>query len=266
VTPAGAGCLIGRTQWGDEPKVLGRSKWGWFLVAISAIGRRPARVPIVPPPPLDGRITVATLLADLPALALDTETTGLDPVRDRIISLGAVRLQGAELLRSEVLDLLINPGRKIPGASTAIHGISDPMVRESPSYFEAAPQIMAALAGNALIGHHTVFDLAVLRRASTAIGIDWQDPPWLDTALLYSALNPDAQVFDLEAVAAHVGVIIHGRHTALGDAMATAEVYLKLLPQLEEHGIVTLGEAMAFQMTSRKAARAHRVAPGMVGL
>ena len=246
--------------------MLGRSKWGWILVAMAAFGRRPARRPLMPPAPLDGRITVATRLADLPALALDTETTGLDPVRDRIVSLGAVGLHGAELRRDQVLDLLINPGRKIPAASTAIHGISGPMVREAPSYFEAAPQIMAALSGMALIGHHTVFDLAVLRRASTAIGIDWQDPPWLDTALLYSALHPEARVFDLEAVAEHVGVVIHGRHTALGDAMATAEIYLKLLPELEVHGIVTLGEAMAFQMTSRKAARAHRVAPGMVGL
>jgi DNA polymerase-3 subunit epsilon len=139
------------------------------------------------------------------------------------------------------------------------------MVRESPSYFEAAPQIMAALAGNALIGHHTVFDLAVLRRASTAIGIDWQDPPWLDTALLYSALHPEARIFDLDAVAQHLGVVVNGRHTALGDALATAEIYLKLLPELEAHGIVTLGQAMAFQMTSRKAARAHRV-EGVAGL
>ena len=60
-------------------------------------------------------------------------------------------------------------------------------------------------------------------------------------------------------MAQQVGVAIHGRHTALGDALATAEIYLKLLPDLEGHGIVTLGQAMAYQMTSRKAARAHRV-------
>jgi DNA polymerase-3 subunit epsilon len=206
-----------------------------------------------------GRITAATRLADLPALALDTETTGLNPVKDRIVSLGAVRLQGTALLRHEVLDLLINPGRKIPAVSTAVHGISDRMVLEAPAYPEVAPEIMAALKGIALIGHHTVFDLAVLRRASTAIGIDWQDPPWLDTALLYSALHPEARVFDLDAVAQHVGVAIHGRHTALGDALATAEIYLKLLPDLEGHGIVTLGQAIAFQMTSRKAAHRHYV-------
>ena len=158
-----------------------------------------------------------------------------------------------------MLDLLINPGRKIPAVSTAVHGISDRMVLEAPAYAEVAPEIMAALKGSALIGHHTVFDLAVLRRASTSIGIDWQDPPWLDTALLYSALHPEARVFDLDAVAEQVGVVINGRHTALGDALATAEIYLKLLPDLEGHGIVTLGQAMAYQMTSRKAARAHRV-------
>jgi DNA polymerase III epsilon subunit-like protein len=240
--------------------VLGRSKWGWILVAIAAFGRRPARPSLVPARPPDGRITVATPLAALPALALDTETTGLDPLLDRIVSLAAVRLQGTALLPGAAIDLLIHPGREIPAAATAVHGISDRMVLDAPSYAEVAPRIMAVLEGSVLIGHHAVFDLAVLRRASTAIGIDWQDPPWLDTALLYSALHPAARDFDLDAVAQHVGVAIEGRHTALGDALATAEIYLKLQPELEGHGIVTLGQAMAFQMTSRKAARAHRVA------
>jgi DNA polymerase-3 subunit epsilon len=233
-----------------------------FVVAMGRFHARRAKPIVAADPPPAGRITATTRLAELPALALDTETTGLDPLRDRIVSLGAVRLQGAELLRSEVVDLLINPGRKIPGASTAIHGISEQMVLNAPSYAEVAPTIMAVLKGIALIGHHAVFDLAVLRRASTAIGIDWQDPPWLDTALLYSALHPEAREFDLDAVALQVGVTVNGRHTALGDALATAEIYLKLLPDLEAHGIVTLGQAMAFQMTSRKAARAHRVAGG----
>lgn len=205
------------------------------------------------------RVTAETPLAELPALVLDTETTGLDPARDRIVSLGAVRLRGAQLLRGQVLDLLINPGRQIPAVSTAVHGISDLMVLAAPAYAEVAPKIMAALQGIAMIGHHTVFDLAVLRQASASAGIDWQDPPWLDTALLYSALFPEARVFDLDAVAAELGVAIHGRHTALGDALATAALYLKLLPYLEEQGITTLGRAMAFQMTGRKAAQARRV-------
>lgn len=204
-------------------------------------------------------VTAETPLVELPAMALDTETTGLDPVRDRIVSVGAVRLQGATLLRNQVLDLLINPGRQIPAVATAVHGISDLMVLPAPSYREVAPRITAALEGVVLIGHHTVFDLAVLRRASATAGIDWQDPPWLDTALLYSALRPEARHFDLDSVAEDLGVAIHGRHTALGDALATASLYLKLLPELEAHGIVNLGQAMAFQMTGRKAAQAHPV-------
>jgi DNA polymerase-3 subunit epsilon len=205
-----------------------------------------------------GRVTAETPLAALPALVLDTETTGLDPTRDRIVSLGAVRLHGTRLYRNRVLDLLINPGRQIPAVSTAVHGISDLMVLPAPAYTEVAPKIMAALAGVAVIGHHTTFDLAVLRHASKAVGVDWQDPPWLDTALLYSALHPEARLFDLDTVAEALGVPIHGRHTALGDALATGELYLRLLPLLEQRGIVTLGQAMTFQLTGRKAAQAHR--------
>lgn len=240
--------------------MLDRLKRGWILASrVGARRGNPRGLVAKAALGQGGRLTAQTRLAALPALALDTETTGLDPRRDRIVSLGAMRLQGAALLREHSLDLLINPGRGIPAAATAVHGISDRMVAAAPAYAEVAPQIMAALAGVALIGHHTVFDLAMLHRASTAIGIDWQDPPWLDTALLYSALNPAARDFELDAVAQQVGVAIKGRHTALGDALATAEIYLKLLPDLEAHGIVNLGQAMAFQMTSRKAARAHRI-------
>lgn len=204
-------------------------------------------------------VSSETPLADLSALVLDTETTGLNPERDRILSLGAVRLHGSRLFRSQILDLLINPGREIPAVSTAVHGISDPMVRPAPAYREVAPKIMTAIAGLAVIGHHTLFDLTILRRASAAAGIDWQDPPWLDTALLYSALNPDARDFDLDAVAEALGVAVHGRHTALGDALATAELYLRLLPLLQARGVATLGQAMAFQLTGRKAAKSHRI-------
>jgi DNA polymerase-3 subunit epsilon len=204
-------------------------------------------------------VTAETPLAELPALALDTETTGLNPGRDRVVSLGAVRLHGPRLYRSEILDLLINPGRQIPAVATAVHGISDAMVLPAPSYGEVAPQIMAALKDVAVIGHHTAFDLAVLRRASVAVGIDWQDPPWLDTALLYSALEPEARHFDLDFVAQAYGVAIHGRHTALGDAVAEAELFIRFLPMLEAHGIATLGQAMAFQMTGRRGAKRHHL-------
>ena len=205
------------------------------------------------------KVTAETPLGDLPALVLDTETTGLDPLRDRLISLGAVRLAGLRCLRHDVLDLLINPGRQIPARSTAVHGISDLMVRLAPGFREVAPTIMAAIDGVAVIGHHTMFDLTILRRAAQAVEIEWKEPPWLDTALLYSALTPEAQYFDLDAVAEAVGVRVRGRHTALGDALTTADIYLRLLPMLEERGITTLGQAMAFQMTARRIAQAHRV-------
>ena len=205
------------------------------------------------------RITAETPLGELPALVLDTETTGLDPLRDRLISLGAVRLAGLRCLRHDVLDLLVNPGRQIPARSTAVHGISDLMVLPAPAFREVAPVIMAAIDGVAVIGHHTMFDLTILRRAAQAVDIEWKEPPWLDTALLYSALTPDAHYFDLDSVAEAVGVRVQGRHTALGDALTTADIYLRLLPLLEERGITTLGQAMAFQMSARRIAQAHRV-------
>jgi DNA polymerase-3 subunit epsilon len=203
------------------------------------------------------RITADTLLGELPGLVLDTETTGLNPERDRIVSFGAVRLHGSRLLRAQTIDLLINPGRQIPATATSVHGISDLMVLPAPAFRDIAPKIMRALSGVAAIGHHTAFDLTILRRAARDAGLPWQDPPWLDTALLYSALHPEARHFDLDWVAGEVGLSVHGRHTALGDALATAEIYLRLLPQLEARGIRTLGQAIAFQLAGRKLAGGH---------
>jgi hypothetical protein len=66
------------------------------------------------------------------------------------------------------------------------------------------------------------------------------------------ALEPGARHFDLDFVAQAYGVAIHGRHTAFGDAIAAAELFIRFLPMLEAHGITTLGQAMAFQMTGRR--------------
>jgi DNA polymerase-3 subunit epsilon len=202
-------------------------------------------------PPEAPAPTELTPLVDLPLLSLDCETTGMDPAADRIVSLGAVRLHGRRLLRAHTLDILVRPGRRIPAKSSAIHRITDAMVADAPEIQDHWPGLLAALSGVAVVGHHIDFDLAMLRSAAQRHGLPWTEPLALDTARLAAALDPAEADLDLAEVARRHGVIPTGRHTALGDSLATAELYLRLLPRLTDLGVATLGDAMRFGLRAK---------------
>jgi DNA polymerase-3 subunit epsilon len=183
-------------------------------------------------------------LADLTCSVFDTETTGLDPVQDEIISIGAVRVLGGRLLRQETFDRLVDPGRSVPPRSVAVHGISTSMVRGQPSIDDVLPLFARFAEDTVLVGHNVGFDMRLLKEKEDRTGIHFGQPV-LDTLLLDAALHPDFEEHSLEAIADRLGVEVVGRHTALGDALVTAEVFLRLMTLLEQRGIGTLGEALA---------------------
>jgi DNA polymerase-3 subunit epsilon/CBS domain-containing protein len=192
------------------------------------------------------KIPKHTPLAALPAVALDLETTGLDVKRDRIVQIAAIAMSGAAILESPRIDRIIDPGVPIPEASTRIHGLSDKDIATAPTFAGLANELRQILSGNVVIGHHIAFDLAVLRNEAARAAIVWSEPPALDIAMLVGALAPSLPDLGLETVAKHVGVAIKGRHSALGDSMAAAEIFARLIPLLRERDIRTLGEAQAF--------------------
>jgi DNA polymerase-3 subunit epsilon len=158
-----------------------------------------------------------------------------------------------------VFDRLVNPGVPIPPAATAIHGIADAMVRDAPGFAEVARELVPLLDGMVLVGHNVAFDAAMLRREAATAGIAWPDPPTLCLAQLEAVLEPDAGAFDLDTIARRLDVDVHGRHTALGDALVSAEILFHMLPRLAARGVTTFGAAVAF------AARATAVIEGQRG-
>jgi DNA polymerase-3 subunit epsilon len=170
--------------------------------------------------------------------AFDLETTGLDPKEDTIIALGAVHLLGSRVLRHEVFEALVDPGRPIPKTSTEVHGLTWEMLKGKPKLEEVLPAFRAFLEGSVLVAHNGAFDMAFLRK----VGID--QPPLVDTLLLAHLLFPDLKDHRLERLAERFGVPVLGRHTALGDALMTAEVYARMIPLLKERGLRTLGQAL----------------------
>lgn len=182
-------------------------------------------------------------LAAISYTVFDTETTGLDPAGgDEIIQFGAVRIVNGRLLEGEIFDQLVDPGRDIPEASIPIHGISPDMVRGKPRIGEVLPAFGAFAADTVLVGHNVAFDMRFLQIKEAETGIRFEQPV-LDTLLLASIVHPHEDAHGLEATAARFGIDLAGRHTAAGDALTTAAIFLKLLPMLAQKGILTLGQA-----------------------
>jgi DNA polymerase-3 subunit epsilon len=184
-------------------------------------------------------------LAKLSFTVLDTETTGLDPSGgDEIIAIAAVRIVNGRILRREVFDELVNPGRTITAASRAIHGITQEMLRGMPPIEDVLPRFHRFLEDTVVVGHNVAFDMRFLELKQAKTGLRF-DQPVLDTLLLELVVHPNQTDKSLEAMAQRLGVTVSGRHTALGDALATAEVFLALIPLLGERGIRTVREAQA---------------------
>ena len=183
------------------------------------------------------------LLSELDYTVFDTETTGLEPSNgDEIIQIGATRIVNRRLLSHEVFDQLIDPRRHLPEASVKIHGITPEMLVGQPEIGKVLPAFRNFCADTVLVAHNAAFDMRFLQLKEQATGIRF-DLPVLDTLLLSAVLHPNQESHRLEAIAERLGVIIVGRHTALGDAFVTGEVFLKMIPLLAEMGIRTLGEA-----------------------
>ncbi len=192
----------------------------------------------------DNQTLLDTRLTDLTYTVFDTETTGLNPEGgDEIISMGAVRIVNSRLLSDEVFEELVNPGRDIPVTSYRIHGIHQEMVADKDPIEEVLPRFRRFVADTVLVGHNIAFDMKLLKLKETATHIRFTNPV-LDTLLLSAILHPVHETHDMENIARRLGIAIVGRHTALGDALTTAEIFLKLIQILNSNGILTLRDAM----------------------
>ena len=174
----------------------------------------------------------------------DTETTGLSPEGgDEIISIGAVRIVNNRIAYQDIFEELIDPKRDIPLESYKIHGINYEMLRGKPDINTMLPIFKNYTYDTVLLGHNIAFDMKMLKVKERATHVKFSNPV-LDTLLLSAILHPVHEQHDMESIAKRLGVNIIGRHTALGDAIATAEIFIKLLPILNSNGILTLKDAI----------------------
>jgi DNA polymerase III epsilon subunit family exonuclease len=180
-------------------------------------------------------------------VVFDTETTGLRPeAGDRILSLAGVRVRGGKVRRHEAFDTLVDPGRSVPLDSRRVHGITDEMLVGAPPMETVLPAFLQFAGPAVLVGHEASFDLRFLEPEARRLGLPSlaATRAILDTRLLSRSLHGPGESHRLEAVALRLGVTVTGRHSALGDALTTAEILVRLLALIQKRGILTLGQTL----------------------
>ncbi|MBK9785436.1 MAG: DNA polymerase III subunit epsilon [Betaproteobacteria bacterium] len=192
----------------------------------------------------DKSIDLDRKLSELTYTVFDTETTGLEPSNgDEIIQIGAARIVNNRLLRQETFDQIIDPECPLKPESIPIHGITEDMVRGKPTIDVVLPSFYEFCEDTVLIAHNAAFDMRFLQLKEERTGIKFNQPV-LDTLLLSAVAHPNQESHKLDVILERLGIHIDSRHNALEDSLATGEVFLKLIPLLEEKGITTIRQAL----------------------
>jgi len=164
-------------------------------------------------------------------IVVDTETSGLDPARDRLLAIGGVAVDDEGIALDDSFEIVLQSAPAPDAGNVVIHGIG----YGAQAAGVPAPAALAAFhdwaAGAPRVGFHADFDRAVLRVACAAAGVRADDAPWLDLAPLAAALMPEAQRYggrSLDDWLAAFGIECTIRHNAAADALATAELLLRL--------------------------------------
>ena len=179
-------------------------------------------------------------------VVFDLETTGLDLKHDRVVSAAAYRVVDGRIALGDVFSSLVSPGRDIPSAAVKIHGIIPSMVDDAPSFTEVFEKLINYMGTDILVGYHVGFDLHFLNvYMRKTHGFPVQNlvldaQSMCRTVCFPQHLRSYASRLkgsrDLDSVAKHFGIKIQERHTALGDALATAMIFQRILTEMEKNG------------------------------
>ncbi len=154
-------------------------------------------------------------------VSIDLETTGLNPKTDRIIEIGAVKVQDG--VCKETFTTFLNPGRKLEERIVSLTGIDDNMLADAPAFDGILPELLAFLEDLPLLGHRILFDYSFLKKAFVDRKLTFEKSG-IDTLKIARRFLPSLEHRTLEYLCEHYG-IAHTAHRALQDAMATHELY-----------------------------------------
>lgn len=179
-----------------------------------------------------------------PFTIVDIETTGLNPISNEIIEIGAIKVQGGEV--KDIFNKLIKPSSNLSDEIIGLTGITEEMLEGCPKISDVLPEFLDFISGQTLIAHNADFDIPFLREhISRALKRDLSNKT-VCTLKTSRALLPNLSNHKLHTIAAYYKIPISGRHRAIGDAEATYQVWLEMAKKLKEKGIKSLDELNKF--------------------
>ncbi len=176
-------------------------------------------------------------------VVFDIETTGFSSVEDKIIEIGAVKVEHGEIV--DTFSTFVNPGVPIPFEITNLTSITDEMVMESAGIDVVLPEFLDFVGNSVLVAHNAGFDVGFIEQNCKVLGID-SKYTYLDTVALARVLLPTLAKYKLNVVAKALGISLENHHRAVDDAGATAEIFVKFVQMLKERDIFTLKDVNQF--------------------
>ena len=184
---------------------------------------------------------------DADYVVFDLETTGFSPETNRIIEIGAVKVQNGKIV--DKFSTFVNPQVPIPFRIEQLTSINDSMVIDAPVIADILPEFMKFCEGCVMVAHNADFDMSFIKKNCQRLDIPCK-PTIVDTVALARVLLPNLNRFKLDTVAKALGVTLENHHRAVDDAGCTAEIFVKFIEMLRERGMSTLDEVNAMGTSS----------------
>ena len=175
-------------------------------------------------------------------VVFDIETTGLSAKKNKIIEIGAVKVENGEII--DRFSAFVNPREPIPFEIERLTGINDGMVMDEPPVEEVLPRFLDFCGAAVMVAHNASFDMSFIEYNAEQLGIDFK-PTIVDTVALARILLPELKRFKLDTVAKALNVSLENHHRAVDDAEATAHIFTAFIERLEKREVMTLGQVNA---------------------
>lgn len=197
----------------------------------------------------------ALQIGDATYVVVDTELTGLNPKKDSIVSIGAIRMHGGQILLGEQFARTVKPRTSLTAQSVVVHGITPSEVSELPTIDSVIPEFLTFCGGSVVVGHVVSIDLAFLNDELLRISGAKLRNPAVDTHRIHRWLQQheadacayyegNGEATDLFGLAKHHGIPVEGAHDALNDAFVTAQLFQRFLAVLPARGIGTVADLL----------------------